>query len=152
MAAKHLAKKALYRMPTHHHHHPPAAFWRAPFSTAAQDTNAVAEGRNLTSSVLPETTKSARSYEAKDQAGDINDDDDDTARQGAIKAMETAEAVGETVLEAMDSACAYDVTAKTTQEEDVRDTTVVEADNHVVDTAEYRSIQDAAIAKQTETS
>ena len=60
--------------------------------------------------------------------------------------MEKAEAVGDTVMGAMDSA--YDVTEKSTQ--DVKDTIVAEADNHVVDTSEYRSIQDAA--KQTETS
>jgi hypothetical protein len=44
------------------------------------------------------------------------------------------------VMQEMDSA--YDVTTETTQ--DVKDTIVAEADNNVVETTEYRSIQDAA--------
>jgi hypothetical protein len=70
----------------------------------------------------------------------------ETTRDTKNEAMEKVEAAGDTVREAMDSA--YDVTEKSTQ--DVTDTIVAEADNHVVDTSEYRSIQDAA--KQTETS
>lgn len=102
-------------------------------------------------SVLPETTgretkNNARTNEAKGQAQNINDDDrsgttgfaPDTARQGAIKAMYAAEA--DDVMQEMDSA--YDVTTETTQ--DVKDTIVAEADNNVVETTEYRSIQDAA--------
>lgn len=54
--------------------------------------------------------------------------------------MDTVEVVGDGVMQAMDNA--YDVTTDTTQ--DVKDTIVAEANNNVVDTAEYRSIQDAA--------
>ena len=107
-------------------------------------------------SVLHDNTgdrKNASTYEAKDRAQDINDDDDmsgvtgfvaDTARQGVKKAMETAEDVGDTVKQAMESA--FDVKTKTTQH--INETIVAEAENNVVDTAEYRSIQD--VAKQTE--
>jgi hypothetical protein len=115
----------------------------------------VAQGRNVTSVLHDNTvdTKNANTYEAKDQAQDMNDDDDmsgvtgfvaDTARQGVKKAMETAEDVGDTVKQAMESA--FDVTTKTTQH--INETIVAEAENNVVDTAEYRSIQD--VAKQTE--
>ncbi|KAG2677856.1 hypothetical protein I3760_12G115900 [Carya illinoinensis] len=124
------------------------------FTTIFQRVNAVAEGRNVTS-VLPENTgdkkNASTNYEAKDQAQRINDDDDmsgvtgfvvDTARQCVTKAMDRAEDVGETVKEAMDSA--FDVTKETTSIQNMKDTVVVVADTNVVDTTEYRSIQDAA--------
>lgn len=108
-------------------------------------------------SVLPDSTGSTKNtstnYEAKDQAQDINDNEDDmsgvtgfvadTAKQGVKKAMDTAEDVSDTVKQAMESA--FDVTTKTTQH--IKATIVAEADDNVIDTAEYRSIQDAETEK-----
>lgn len=132
------------------------------FATIFQCGNAVAEGRNLTS-VLPDQKsrgdkKNARiNCEAKDQAQKINDDNDDDdddmisgvtgfvadpARKSTTKAMDTAEAVGETVKQAMDSAN-FDVKEETTSTQNMKETVVV-ADTNVVNTAEYRSNQDAA--------
>lgn len=121
-----------------------------------QGSKAVSEPTNV-ASVLPDSTGSTKNtstnYEAKDQAQDINVDADDmsgvtgfvaaTAKQGVKKAMDTAEDVSDTVKQAMESS--FDVTTKTTQH--IKATIVAEADDNVIDTAEYRSIQDAETEK-----
>lgn len=165
MAAILLAKKALFRISNSLPNHDPpgyvqisSRFCRACFSTSyhAQGSKAVSEPRNV-ASVLPDSTGSTKNtstnYEAKDQAQDIKDDEDDmsgvtgfvadTAKQGVKKAMDTAEDVSDTVKQAMESA--FDVTTKTTQH--IKATIVAEADDNVIDTAEYRSIQDAETEK-----
>ncbi|XP_050245954.1 uncharacterized protein LOC126693943 [Quercus robur] len=161
MAAKLLAKKALFRISNSLPNHDPpgyvqisSRFCRACFSTSyhAQGSKAVSEPRNVPDST-GSTKNTSTNYEAKDQAQDINDDEDDmsgvtgfvadTAKQGVKKAMDTAEDVSDTVKRAMESA--FDVTTKTTQH--IKATIVAEADDNVIDTAEYRSIQDAETEK-----
>lgn len=62
----------------------------------------------------------------------------DAARQGTRKAAEVVESVGETTMETVDTA--WDATKKATQ--NIRETTTAEADTNVVDTAEYRCVED----------
>nr|XP_011458919.1 PREDICTED: uncharacterized protein LOC105349845 [Fragaria vesca subsp. vesca] len=62
----------------------------------------------------------------------------DAVRDGAAKTTEVAEDLVDLAKETMDSA--YDNTKKTTKK--VSETLVAEADENVVDTSEYRSIED----------
>lgn len=62
----------------------------------------------------------------------------DTARQGALGATKIAENMGELAKETMDKA--WDSAKNTTQ--NVQDTLVAAADENVVDTTEYRTIED----------
>lgn len=62
----------------------------------------------------------------------------ETAKEGTVKATEMGEKLGEMAKEAMDTA--WDSAKNTTQK--VEDTLVAEADENVVDTSEYRAIED----------
>lgn len=69
----------------------------------------------------------------------------DKARQGTVKATEAADNIVDKVKETMDSA--WD-SAKKTSDQNVKDTLVAEADENVVDTTEYRSIEDLAHVRE----
>lgn len=62
----------------------------------------------------------------------------DAAKQGTRKAAEVVEDVGAAAKETAD--IAWDATKKATQ--NIRETTTAEADTNVVDTAEYRCVED----------
>ncbi|KAI9083553.1 hypothetical protein K1719_034495 [Acacia pycnantha] len=73
-----------------------------------------------------------------DEGGGVTGYVADAARQGTRKAAEVVESVGETAMETVDTA--WDATKKATQ--NIRETTTAEADTNVVDTAEYRCVED----------